>query len=37
MLNNMQSTFIEQMERGGVTEEEREIYDKAKELGIAGD
>ena len=33
----MQSTFIDQMKKGGVTEEEQEIYNQAKELGIVGD
>ena len=37
MLDNMQSTFIDQMKKGGVTEEEQEIYNQAKELGIVGD
>ena len=36
MLNNMQSTFTEQMEKGGITEEEREIYEQAEEMGIGG-
>ena len=36
MLDNMQSTFTQQMERGGVTEDEQEIYDKSVELGIGG-
>jgi len=36
MLNNMQSTFTEQMERGGITEQEQEIYEKSIELGIGG-
>ena len=36
MLSNMQSTFTEQMEKGGITEQEQEIYEKSIELGIGG-
>lgn len=36
MMKNVLSTPLEQMERGGVTQEERDIYNKALEMGIVG-